>query len=76
VGATLGYAFVVTALLAWLVSRTVGSRVTPIVEGAGIDEAEHAESGYELPPLSAAVATRPAGATPASSVPTDKEFTA
>ena len=49
--AALGYAFVVTAGLAWLVSRTIGFRVDREIEMSGIDEAEHAESGYELSTL-------------------------
>ncbi|MGQ0576108.1 MAG: ammonium transporter [Pseudonocardia sp.] len=51
VAATAAWAFAVTALLAWLVKITVGFRVTPEVEAAGIDEAEHAETGYEFSAL-------------------------
>jgi ammonium transporter, Amt family len=46
-----GYVFVVTLGLAWLVRVTLGFRVAPDVEAEGIDEAEHAESAYELSPL-------------------------
>jgi Amt family ammonium transporter len=42
------YAFVVSLLLAWLVRATIGFRVDREIEFAGIDEAEHAESGYDL----------------------------
>jgi Amt family ammonium transporter len=42
------YAFGVSLLLAWLVRSTIGFRVDGEVEFAGIDEAEHAESGYDL----------------------------
>lgn len=42
------YAFGVTFLLAWLVRATIGFRVAPEVEASGIDEAEHAESAYDL----------------------------
>jgi Amt family ammonium transporter len=45
------YAFGITLLLAWLVKTTVGFRVDADVEHAGIDEAEHAESGYDLSTL-------------------------
>jgi ammonium transporter, Amt family len=45
------YAFGVSLLLAWLVRRTVGFRVDREVEFSGIDEAEHAESGYDLTTL-------------------------
>jgi ammonium transporter, Amt family len=44
----MGYAFGVSLLLAWLVRATIGFRVDPEVEVSGIDEAEHAESGYDL----------------------------
>ncbi|HTK67664.1 MAG TPA: ammonium transporter [Pseudonocardia sp.] len=42
------YAFGVTFLLAWLVRATIGFRVAPEIEASGIDEAEHAESAYDL----------------------------
>jgi ammonium transporter, Amt family len=48
------YAFGVSMLLAWLVRLAIGFRVDREVEHAGIDEAEHAESGYDLSLLSSA----------------------
>ncbi|HEY1968319.1 MAG TPA: ammonium transporter [Pseudonocardia sp.] len=45
------YAFGVSLLLAWLVRSTIGFRVGREVELAGIDEAEHAESGYDMSTL-------------------------
>jgi Amt family ammonium transporter len=42
------YAFGVTFLLARLVSAMIGFRIAPEIEIAGIDEAEHAESAYDL----------------------------
>jgi Amt family ammonium transporter len=42
------YAFGMTFLLAWLIRATIGFRVSPEVEVSGIDEAEHAESAYDL----------------------------
>ena len=45
---TLIYAFGVTWLLATLVDRTVGFRITPEAERGGIDLAEHAESAYDI----------------------------
>jgi ammonium transporter, Amt family len=45
------YAFGVSLMLAWLVHSTIGFRVDREVEFAGIDEAEHAESGYDLTTL-------------------------
>jgi Amt family ammonium transporter len=48
------YAFGVTLLLAWLVRSVMGFRVDREVEHGGIDEAEHAESGYDLSLLGSA----------------------
>jgi ammonium transporter, Amt family len=48
------YAFGVSLLLAWLVRSVLGFRVDREVEYAGIDESEHAESGYDLSLLSSA----------------------
>ncbi|WP_224391716.1 ammonium transporter [Pseudonocardia sp. ICBG1293] len=42
------WAFGMTALIAWGVSRTVGFRATPDDEHGGIDEAGHAETAYEF----------------------------
>jgi len=52
-GVAICWAFGVTFVLAWLISRTIGFRVSPEVEMSGIDEAEHAESGYDLSTLGA-----------------------
>ncbi|HEY2224070.1 ammonium transporter [Actinomycetospora sp.] len=46
--AVLAYSFLVTALIAWVISRTIGLRVDPEVETEGVDEGEHAESGYDF----------------------------
>jgi Amt family ammonium transporter len=51
----IAWTFGVTFLLAKLVSKTIGFRVTPEVELAGVDEAEHAESGYDLSLLGSTV---------------------
>ncbi|MBA2322829.1 MAG: ammonium transporter [Pseudonocardiales bacterium] len=50
---TMVYAFGMTLLLAWLVRVSIGFRVAPEIEMSGIDEAEHAESGYDLSTLGA-----------------------
>jgi ammonium transporter, Amt family len=47
-GAVLLYSGVATAILALIVKFTVGLRLTEEDESAGIDEAEHAETGYDL----------------------------
>ncbi|WP_116048286.1 ammonium transporter [Amycolatopsis palatopharyngis] len=46
--AVLGYSFVVTVVLALIIKYTLGLRVEAEDEVIGIDEAEHAETGYEF----------------------------
>ncbi len=46
--AVLAYSFGITALIAWVIARTIGLRVDPEVEAEGIDDGEHAESGYDF----------------------------
>ncbi len=53
--ATAAFAFTVTYVLAWLISRTIGFRVDPEVESEGIDEAEHAETAYDFTPLTSSI---------------------
>ncbi|WP_418063568.1 ammonium transporter [Pimelobacter simplex] len=47
-GATLVFSFVMTALLVWVLERTVGFRVDPDHEVAGVDLVIHAETAYDL----------------------------
>ncbi|NYJ00761.1 Amt family ammonium transporter [Nocardioides thalensis] len=47
-GATLGYSLVVSALLALLLDKTLGFRVEPEDELAGLDLVVHAETAYDL----------------------------
>jgi Amt family ammonium transporter len=46
--ATLVYCGIVTAIIAFIVKATIGLRVEDEAEQAGIDEAEHAETGYDF----------------------------
>ena len=46
--AVLGYSAVATAILALLVKSTIGLRLDREAEADGIDEAEHAETAYDL----------------------------
>ena len=50
----LAWAFVLSALLAWIIKRTIGFRASAEVESDGIDEAEHSESAYEFSTVRAA----------------------
>ncbi|KRB77444.1 ammonia channel protein [Nocardioides sp. Root190] len=47
-GATLAYSFTATALLVWLLEKTIGFRVDPDHEVAGVDLVIHAETAYDL----------------------------
>ena len=44
------YSFAVALLLAFIIQKTVGFRVSADAEAEGIDITEHAESGYDLTP--------------------------
>jgi Amt family ammonium transporter len=43
------YPFVMTWIVLWVTDKSVGLRVSPDEEGAGLDASEHAEVGYEWP---------------------------
>jgi ammonium transporter, Amt family len=51
-GAVLLYSAVGTAIVALIVKYTIGLRITEEDESSGIDEAEHAETGYDLAAVS------------------------
>ncbi|GAA3295558.1 ammonium transporter [Streptomyces cinereospinus] len=46
--AVLAYSLVVSAILAFLLDKTIGMRVSEDDEVAGIDQAEHAETAYDF----------------------------
>ena len=46
--AVLIYSFVLTYIIAKIVDKTIGFRISPEAEAKGIDLSEHAESAYEL----------------------------
>ncbi|SDK84487.1 ammonium transporter (TC 1.A.11) [Actinopolyspora mzabensis] len=46
--AVLAYSLVLSLGIAWLVRSTIGFRLEPADEDIGIDETEHAESGYNF----------------------------
>jgi ammonium transporter, Amt family len=50
--AVFGYSAIVTAILALIVKYTIGLRISEEDESSGIDEAEHAETGYDLAAVS------------------------
>ena len=47
-GAVLVYSFVITMILGFAIDKTIGFRLDPEDQDAGIDLVEHAETGYEL----------------------------
>jgi Amt family ammonium transporter len=59
------YPFVMTWIILWVIDRTVGLKVSPDDEEAGLDFSEHAEAGYQPaePAISLMVAP---GASPAT----------
>ncbi|MFF7458732.1 ammonium transporter [Kitasatospora sp. NPDC008115] len=64
------YSFVLSWLLAKAVDRAIGFRVAEEVEVAGIDQAEHAESAYDLGALGSGLGrTAAAAAVPVRAVP-------
>jgi Amt family ammonium transporter len=46
----LGYSFVATTIIALAIKYTIGIRITDESELVGIDQGEHAETGYDLTP--------------------------
>ena len=48
VGGVLAYSLIVSAILALILDKTIGMRVTEDEEVAGIDQAEHAETAYDF----------------------------
>ena len=48
VGAVLAYSFIVSYILAQIVQKTIGFRITEEEEVNGIDQSAHAETGYDF----------------------------
>jgi Amt family ammonium transporter len=71
--AVMVYTFVVSLVLAYIVKATLGLRVTAEEEATGVDEVEHAETGYDFSShrsLSGLGSARPeTAAAPAGNVP-------
>ena len=44
----MAYSFIATLIIGFIIDKTIGFRVTPEAEIAGIDYDQHAETGYEL----------------------------
>ena len=57
------YSLVVTAVLGFLIDKTIGFRISEDDEESGIDLLEHAESGYDLNPAGSGAFPRRASPT-------------
>ncbi|MEU6537580.1 ammonium transporter [Streptomyces sp. NPDC047000] len=62
----LAYSLVVSAVLAFLLDKTIGMRVTEDEEMSGIDQAEHAETAYDFSGTGGGVVGSSAGPVPAA----------
>ena len=60
--AVLAYSFIVTTILALILKYTIGLRLDAEDEVSGIDEAEHAETGYDFVPVGGSSVLARAGA--------------
>ncbi|MEV6346523.1 ammonium transporter [Actinoplanes sp. NPDC051851] len=71
--AVLGYSFVVSLLIAVVLQKTIGLRLSPEKEAAGIDVVEHAELAYDLEGKAHAPGTGP---TPEAVIASAEKLTA
>ncbi|MDQ3484756.1 MAG: ammonium transporter [Actinomycetota bacterium] len=67
-GAVLAYSFIVTLIIGFAVSKTIGFRIDEEAEVEGIDFVEHGESGYDLT-SSAGGGSRPTGVLASATAP-------
>jgi ammonium transporter, Amt family len=63
-GAGLAYPFLMTFVVLWITDKTVGLRVSPDEEAAGLDASLHDEVGYEWPGDLAHIPRSPTGVAP------------
>jgi Amt family ammonium transporter len=61
VGATLGYSFVASLVICFVVDKLVGLRCTEDEELTGLDLSQHAEVGYSFAETGMTTASVPAG---------------
>jgi Amt family ammonium transporter len=66
--AVLAYSLVASAILAFLLDKTIGMRVDEDVEVSGIDQDEHAETAYDFSGAGGGAGTRKAVTAPGDSV--------
>jgi len=63
----LAYSAIVTLILALILKYTIGLRLSPEGEAAGIDESQHAESGYDFATATSSGSVLPHASLPESS---------
>jgi ammonium transporter, Amt family len=68
VGATLGFSFLATWIILWVVDKLIGLRVTEEEEITGLDLSQHAEVGYSLVDRGGSVGSGTQGAQPTVTV--------
>ncbi len=56
-GIVLGYSFVVSFILGWVLHKTIGMRVSADAEVEGIDSTEHSETAYDWGRLAGSLRT-------------------
>jgi Amt family ammonium transporter len=76
VGGVLAYSLIASAILAFLIDRTMGMRVSEDDEVAGIDQVEHAETAYDFSGAGGGTAARTAVPTPAAAAQDTKKVDA
>ncbi|WP_030675968.1 ammonium transporter [Streptomyces sp. NRRL B-1347] len=64
VGAVLAYSFLASAVLAFLIDKTIGMRVSEDEEVGGIDQVQHAETAYDFSGAGGGTAPRTTAAAP------------
>ncbi|MER5180085.1 ammonium transporter [Streptomyces sp. NPDC002896] len=76
VGAVLAYSLIASAILAFLIDKTIGMRVSEDEEVAGIDQVEHAETAYDFSGAGGGAASRTAAPAPVQEAPDTKKVDA
>lgn len=76
VGAVLGYSLVASAVLAFLLDKTIGMRVPEDDEVSGIDQVEHAETAYDFSGAGGGTATRTPAPAPGEKAAQNKKVDA
>jgi Amt family ammonium transporter len=61
-GIVLGYSFVVSFILGWVLNKTIGLRISADAEVEGIDSTEHSETAYDWGRLAGSLRTSLSGA--------------